>query len=140
MSVMTGSHIGELSPHRDTFGKDNMLSRGQEMEVAVDPARCVDMPLKPGQMSLHHVKIAHGSGPNETDDRRIGLVIRYVPAHVKQTTGMRDTAALVRGENRYGNFDLQPRAVGDFTEEALAAHKEFIERRRSITMRNTKAA
>ena len=140
MSVMTGSHIGELSPHKDTFGKDNMLSRGQEMEVAVDPTRCVDMPLKPGQMSLHHVKIAHGSGPNETDDRRIGLVIRYVPAHVKQTTGMRDTAALVRGENRYGNFDLQPRAVGDFTDEALAAHKEFIERRKSITMRNTKAA
>jgi non-heme Fe2+,alpha-ketoglutarate-dependent halogenase len=140
MSVMTGSHIGELSPHRDTFGKDNMLSRGQEMEVAVDPARCVDMPLKPGQMSLHHVKIAHGSGPNETDDRRIGLVIRYVPAHVKQTTGMRDTAALVRGENRYGNFDLQPRAIGDFTDEALAVHKEFIERRKAITMRNTKAA
>ncbi len=140
MSVMTGSHIGELSPHKDTFGQDNMLSRGQEMQVAVDPARCVDMPLKPGQMSLHHVKIAHGSGPNETDERRIGLVIRYVPAHVKQTTGMRDTAALVRGENRYGNFDLQPRAVGDFTDEALAVHKEFIERRKAITMRNTKAA
>ncbi|MBM3532538.1 MAG: phytanoyl-CoA dioxygenase family protein [Alphaproteobacteria bacterium] len=140
MEVMTGSHIGELSPHRDTWGKDNMLSRGQEMEVAVDPARCVAMPLKPGQMSLHHVKIAHGSGPNTTDDRRIGLVIRYVPAHVRQTTGKRDTAALVRGENRYGNFDLQPRAVGNFTDEALAVHKQFIERRRAITMRNTKAA
>ncbi len=139
MQVMTGSHIGELSPHKDTFGQDNMLSRGQEMQVSVDPARCVDMPLEPGQMSLHHVKIAHGSGPNETDDRRIGLVIRYVPAHVRQTTGMRDTAALVRGENRYGNFDLQPRALDDFTDEALAVHKEFIERRRAITMRNTKA-
>ena len=140
MQVMTGSHIGELSPHKDTFGQDNMLSRGQEMQVAVDPARCVDMPLATGQMSLHHVKIAHGSGPNETDERRIGLVIRYVPAHVRQTTGMRDTAALVRGENRYGNFDLQPRALGDFTDEALAIHKQFIERRRAITMRKTEAA
>jgi non-haem Fe2+, alpha-ketoglutarate-dependent halogenase len=140
MQVMTGSHIGELAQHRDTWGKDNMLSRGQEMEVAVDPTRCVDMPLAPGQMSLHHVKIAHASGPNETDDRRIGLVIRYVPAHVRQTTGMRDTAALVRGENRYGHFDLQPRAPGDFTDEALALHAEFIARRKAITMRKTEAA
>ena len=139
MQVMTGSHIGELSPHKDTFGKDNMLSRGQEMQVAVDPKRCVDMPLESGQMSLHHVKIAHGSGPNETDERRIGLVIRYVPAHVRQTTGKRDTAALVRGENRYGNFDLQPRALGDFTDEALAVHRQFIERRRDIIMQKSEA-
>lgn len=140
MEVMTGSHIGELAPHQDTFGQDNMLSRGQEMQVAVDPARCVAMPLRPGQMSLHHVKIAHGSGPNETDQRRIGLVIRYVPAHVRQTTGRRDTAALVRGENRYGNFDLQPRAPGDFTDEGFALHRQFIERRRDIIMRKTEAA
>ncbi len=64
MRVMTGSHIGELSPHKDTFAADNMLSRGQEMLVEVDESRCVDVTLKPGQMSLHHVKIAHGSGPN----------------------------------------------------------------------------
>lgn len=140
MQLMTGSHIGELAPHKDTYGKDNMLSRGQEMQVEVDPARCVDVALAPGQMSLHHVKIAHGSGPNESDDRRIGLVIRYVPAHVRQTTGKRDTAALVRGESRYGHFDLQPRPTGDFTEEGLALHKLYIERRRDITMRKTEAA
>ena len=35
-----------------------------------------------------------------------------------------DTAALVRGENRYGNVDQQPRAVGDFTDEALAVLKQ----------------
>lgn len=140
MQMMTGSHIGDLVPHKDTFGQDNMLSRGQEMQVEVDPARCVYTPLKPGQMSLHHVKIAHGSGPNTSDDRRIGLVIRYVPAHVRQTTGKRDTAALVRGENRYGNFDLQPRAPGDFTDEGLALHKKFVELRREIIMRKTEAA
>ena len=104
MQVMTGSHIGELAPHKDTFGKDNMLSRGQEMQVEVDPARCVDVALAPGQMSLHHVKIAHGSGPNESDERRIGLVVRYVPAHVRQVAGSGDTATLVRGKDRYGHF------------------------------------
>jgi non-haem Fe2+, alpha-ketoglutarate-dependent halogenase len=140
MQVMTGSHIGELSPHKDTFGKDNMLSRGQEMQVEVDPARCVDIALKPGQMSLHHVKIAHGSGPNESDDRRIGLVVRYVPAHVRQIAGKGDTAMLVRGKDRYGHFDLLPRPKGDFTEEGFAVHKRAIDKRLQIIMRKSEAA
>ena len=58
----------------------------------------------------------------------------------RQATGRRDTAALVRGENRYGHFDLQPRTKGDFTEEGFALHKRFIERRRDIIMRKTEAA
>jgi non-haem Fe2+, alpha-ketoglutarate-dependent halogenase len=140
MQVMTGSHIGELSPHKDTFGKDNMLSRGQEMQVEVDPARCVDIVLAPGQMSLHHVKIAHGSGPNQSNDRRIGLVVRYIPAHVRQTAGKNDTAMLVRGQDRFGHFDLLPRPQADFSEEGFAVHKRAMDKRREIIMRKTEAA
>lgn len=140
MQVMTGSHIGELAPHRDTFGKDNMLSRGQEMQVEVDPARCVDLALAPGQMSLHHVKIAHGSGPNRSDDRRIGLVIRYIGAHVRQIAGDGDSAMLVRGKARHDGFELQPRPTGDFTEEGLATQKRYIAKRLEIIMRKTEAA
>jgi non-heme Fe2+,alpha-ketoglutarate-dependent halogenase len=140
MRVATGSHIGELSPHKDTFGADNMLSRGQEMQVEVDEAKCVDVALRPGQMSLHHVKIAHGSGPNRGTDRRIGLVIRYVPAHVRQTAGKGDSAMLVRGQDRYGHFEPQPRPQGDFTEAGFAAHKRAIEQRLAIIMRGSKAA
>jgi len=139
MQVMTGSHVGDLAPHKDTFGKDNMLSRGQEMAVEVDPERCVHMELAPGQMSLHHVKIAHASARNTTDDRRIGLVIRYVPAHVRQVAGKSDTAMLVRGENRYGHFEPQPRPTGDFTEEGLAAQKRLLDRRLEILMRKIAA-
>ncbi|MBI1774593.1 MAG: phytanoyl-CoA dioxygenase family protein [Proteobacteria bacterium] len=140
MQVMTGSHIGALSPHRDTFAADNMLSRGQEMLVEVDASKCVDVALEPGQMSLHHVKIAHGSGPNRAKDRRIGLVIRYVPAHVRQTQGEGDTAMLVRGKDRYGHFEPQPRPEGDFTEAGFAAHKRIIDKRLGIIMRKTEAA
>ena len=48
-------------------------------------------------MSLHHVKLIHGSEPNPSDKRRIGLAIRYIPTHVRQTAGMTDSATLVRG-------------------------------------------
>ena len=56
----------------------------------------VDCILNPGEMSLHHVKLVHGSEPNRSNDRRIGLAIRYIPTDVKQLK-VRDLATLVRG-------------------------------------------
>jgi non-haem Fe2+, alpha-ketoglutarate-dependent halogenase len=75
MEFLPGSHrMGQL-PHADTFHEHNLLSRGQEIAVEVDAEKAVKVPLRAGEMSLHHVKLAHYSGPNTTDDRRIGLAI-----------------------------------------------------------------
>ena len=41
-----------------------MLSRGQEIEVEVNEDEAVDIVLQPGEMSLHHVKLIHGSNAN----------------------------------------------------------------------------
>ena len=70
MRVLPGSHKGDIAPHKDTFAANNMLSRGQEMQVDVDETQVVDIVLQPGQMSLHDVMIAHGSDPNNADDWR----------------------------------------------------------------------
>jgi ectoine hydroxylase-related dioxygenase (phytanoyl-CoA dioxygenase family) len=113
--------------HVDTFHKDNLLSRGQEIAVAVDARTAVDCILDPGEMSLHHVKLVHGSAPNRSNDRRIGLAIRYIPTYVKQLK-VRDSATLVRGRDRYRNFDLEPRPTHDLDEAALAAHADAIGR------------
>src|SRR3712207_9225795 len=59
-------------------------SRGQEIAVEVDADKAVEVPLRAGEMSLHHVKLAHYSGPNTTGERRVGLAIRYIPPHVHQ--------------------------------------------------------
>ena len=91
--------------------------------------------LPPGSMSFHHVKIAHGSDPNTSDDRRIGLAIRYIPAHVRQTTGQGDSATLVRGQDRFRHFEAEPRAEGDFTEAGLANQDRLRKRRMAILMR-----
>ena len=66
--------------------------------------KAVYVELKPGQASLHHVLLFHGSEPNRSDDRRIGLAIRYIPTHLKQAVGTRDWATLVRGKDTYGHF------------------------------------
>jgi len=106
MRVLPGSHRGPALKQRDTFAPDNALSRGQEIEVAVDEAQAVDLALEPGQMSMHHLWIVHGSDPNRSAVPRVGLAIRYVAAQVRQRDGSRPLAMLVRGENRHGHFTL----------------------------------
>ena len=99
MKFLPGSQTQDHLPHVDTFHKDNLLSRGQEIAVKVDGDKTVDCILDPGEMSLHHIKLVHGSEPNRSNDRRIGLAIRYIPTDVRQLK-VRDSATLVRGVDR----------------------------------------
>jgi len=109
MRVVPSSHTMAQIPHRDTFRPENLLSRGQEIMVDVDPAQAETLELKAGEMSLHHVRLIHGSEPNPSDSRRIGFAIRYLPTYVRQIAGTHDWATLVRGVDRYGNFELEQR-------------------------------
>ena len=137
MRVIPGTQHEQV-PHKDTFNPENMLTRGQEVEVDVDPSKAVDIVLKPGEMSLHHVRIVHGSEPNRSDDRRIGFAIRYIPTSVRQVIGPRDSAVLVRGVDRYKNFDMEPRPEGEFDEAGLAAHRAVTERQAQILYAGTR--
>lgn len=128
MRVIPGSHLHEQAPHRDTFADDNLLSRGQEVAVEVDEKQAVDLILAPGEFSLHNVRIIHGSEPNRSDHARIGYTIRYVATHVSQISGVRDTATLVRGRDEHGHFDPEPRPASDFHPDAVAFHKDVLER------------
>ena len=127
MQFIPGSHKVEQLPHVDTFHKDNLLSLGQEIAVEVDKSKAVGIPLRAGEMSLHHIKLVHGSEPNRTHDRRIGLAIRYIPTYVRQTK-VRDSAMLVRGADKYHHFDYEPRPGADLDEAALAAHADAVAR------------
>jgi hypothetical protein len=136
MQVVPGTHLREVVAHADTFDERNMLSRGQEIAVEVDEAHAVDLVLQPGEMSLHHVKIFHGSRHNASADRRLGFAIRYLPPHMRQQAGAADSATLVRGEDRYGHFEPEPAPAYDLAPEALAYHRAVRERRVAILMRD----
>jgi len=127
MKFLPGSQTQDHIQHVDTFHKDNLLSRGQEIAVKVEGEKTIDCILSPGEMSLHHVKLVHGSEPNRSNDRRIGLAIRYIPTDLKQLK-VRDSATLVRGVDTYGHFDMEPRPKRDLDEAALAAHTDAVER------------
>lgn len=121
MSVLPQSHLGATLAHEDTFQADNMLTRGQAIR-GIDEARAVRMPLAAGEMSLHNYCLAHGSGPNLSADRRIGVSMHFMPPDTKQVIGSWDCAALVRGEDRFGHFAPTPVPARDFDPAAVAFH------------------
>jgi len=98
MRFIPGSHKQGIVDHDDTFGTDNLLSRGQAIG-GIDESAAVFGALKPGMMSFHHGRTFHASGPNMSSDRRIGMAIRYVTPHVKQPGMQRDYAMPVQGCN-----------------------------------------
>lgn len=135
MRVVPGTQKRDVVPHRSTYAKGNMLSRGQEIAVDVGEGQAVDIQLQPGQMSLHHVKIFHGSLANQSNDRRIGFAIRYIPPHVRQEVGAADSAMLVRGQDSKGYFELEKRPTGDLDPDQIAYHARLRDQRMAIMMR-----
>jgi non-heme Fe2+,alpha-ketoglutarate-dependent halogenase len=87
MYMWPGSHIDGERDHEDTYGKDNLLTRGQTVANVPDN-ETVAIELKPGQLSLHHPWIVHGSGQNTSQKRRVGLAIQsYISTDVEQVHG-----------------------------------------------------
>ena len=136
MKFIPGTHAVQVA-HADTFHKDNLLTRGQEISVEVDESKAVYVELAPGQASLHHVLLFHGSAPNRSGDRRIGFAIRYIPTHVRQTAGERDSATLVRGVDEFHHFEQEPAPDADCSEAARAAHAAITRQQIKVLYRGT---
>lgn len=120
MKFVAGSHKLDMVEHIDTFADDNLLSRGQELAVDVNEDEAIHVELKPGEMSLHHGKLFHGSSPNQTDDRRIGLALRYISTNMSQSAGLKPFAKLISGEDRFGHFQLADAPTGVLSEKDIA--------------------
>ena len=132
MDFVAGSHKNPILPHTDTYSDNNLLSRGQEIAVDVAEEDKTHIELQPGQMSLHHGLTFHGSGPNTSDDRRIGFAIRYLNPDARQQVADRDYAMMARGVDTSGNFSHYMPPTENFSPESLKLYERFgrIRRRR----------
>jgi len=120
MRVMPGSHrLGQVK-HNETFGENNLLSRGQTIPD-LDESAAVDVILEAGEISFHSELTIHGSNPNRSDDRRLGYSIHFIAPHVHQTLFPNATAALLRGRDMHAHWNAEPRAKVDFDPVCLAA-------------------
>lgn len=131
VEVVPGSHTRGQLHHAQCADDSNLLSRGQTLTAEFDRGDTVFMTLRPGQMSLHHTHLIHRSGPNLSSDRRIGFGISYIPTSATCRASVRPSAALVRGVDRYGHFDDEPRPLSDYGEAERVAHAEAVSRFRA---------
>jgi len=105
MTMISGSHRQEIREHEDTFAEHNILTRGQVI-AEVDESKGVDLILEPGEMSIHHGAIIHGSKPNKSQQRRIGFSLQsYMPPDIAQVVG-RNIWTHVRGKKRQDSDGL----------------------------------
>ncbi len=87
MSMIPGSHKQSIQIHEDTFEDNNILTRGQEIQD-IKESQSVNLILNPGEMSIHHGAIIHGSRPNKSNQRRIGFALQsYMPPSISQIAG-----------------------------------------------------
>lgn len=108
--------------HTELRNTGSLSSRGQSIAEPIDESRAVAMELKAGQFSLHNTLAPHRSGPNQANHRRIGIGVSYIPTRVRFEGSNRMAAALVRGTDRYGHFDLLPRPVVELGEAEFRVH------------------
>ena len=124
LRMFRGSHRRGVIAHVDTFGEDNMLSRGQKVVEELEESDATDIVLRPGEASVHHTVTVHGSEPNRSERPRIGFAITYVVPEAT-LSGPRTGATLVRGVNTHDHFDIETtRPSADLEPAAIAAHDE----------------
>ena len=125
MKMLPGSHCEGKYEHQDTFGENNILHRGQELIMKIDEEKTVSVELQPGQLSFHHGWVAHASLTNTTYNRRIGLSLQYITPRTQQRHTDLESATLVRGEDKYGNFRQEPLCTEDFAPEMITFQAEI---------------
>ena len=136
MRILPGSHLGPDLRHEDTYHDDNMLTRGQSI-AGIDETKAVNLEVQTGECVAFAFRIAHASHPNRSDERRIGLAIRYLPPDARQLLADKDSAALVRGSDSFGYFEHEPCPGRDFDPVAVEFHRYSEEERRRILYHGT---
>ena len=138
MEFVQGSHKSEILAHEDSFDDHNLLSRGQEVAVDIAPEDRVAVELPAGSISLHHGLTIHGSGPNSSDDRRIGVAIRYISSKMTKAGGAPDYAMPARGTYDKNSFIPYDPPKSDFDDDAMKIYDTVRREQAKVMMAGAK--
>jgi hypothetical protein len=116
---------------RAVLGPSGQESKYPE-ETHVGPARpsievkerdARDVLLRPGEMSLHNSDVLHGSGPNCSQEKRVGFVVRFITPETRPLAG-RPPVILARGTDRLNHFTVFDSPTEGSSKRALAQMKK----------------
>jgi ectoine hydroxylase-related dioxygenase (phytanoyl-CoA dioxygenase family) len=97
MRVIPGTHHMELQSLKERHDVPNVLESSMD-DSFVDENKAIDIILNPGDVSIHHPNIIHGSKANNSDLWRRGLTIRYIPTSTRVTEVNWPCVMLLRGK------------------------------------------
>jgi ectoine hydroxylase-related dioxygenase (phytanoyl-CoA dioxygenase family) len=110
MKVVPHTHTTTLLSTDDMVEQngDSLFNMGMDAG-GIDESQAVSMILNPGDISIHHPNIVHGSHANTSPRLRRGLTIRYMPT---TTRILREpphhSAFILRGQGIANGNDWQP--------------------------------
>lgn len=108
MRVIPGTQGMDLKGVQRRTDVDNVLSSGID-ESLVDESKAMDIVLAPGDVSIHHPNVIHGSNANTSPKWRRGLTIRYIPTSTQIISdGQWPSAFHLRGKAVEGVNDYVP--------------------------------
>ncbi len=122
MRVIPGSHKDGLLAHVNIEDPNLLNRRGEQIDVEVDETKAVNVELRPGQMSLHHSTLVHGSNPNTSDDPRAGFIVRFVTNRLAKSER---PVMRVRGAADCSHLNLARPPLGMDRGASLASWQSF---------------
>ncbi len=132
MTFLPGTHkLGQLPLAANDTNQANMLSSGQTVAFDVASVEPVAAELQPGEASIHHAFLIHGSAPNRTAHQRMGMTFIYHPPSLRQLGACRTSALLVRGQDRFNNFDHEQPPADQPDQQSLARYHEAVAKYRA---------
>ena len=126
LRVIPGSHKWPLMRHAEKVDPNSMLTRGHYIAEPFDESGAVDVVLEPGEGVLLNYNIVHSSKPNRSKDRRMGMLIDCISTHAVKEDN-RESAMLIRGVDRVGNFELEVPPATEVGPAEIARHKRAVE-------------
>lgn len=92
----------------------------------------VHLLLEPCEISLHHIHTIHSSNANRSESRRLGVAIRYVSPQARRIGQLRDSAWLLRRQDKSGYSRHEKPPASDLDAEALIEHSESMKIRQGF--------
>ena len=139
MQVIPGTHRQGRIEHTEAARKDSLFGAGAEIEVQVDESKAVSVVLAAGETSFHDSSIIHGSPPNQSDGKRISLIVRFVTP-LFQGVNSSTPAVRARGAARLSHVTLQEKPPTGNEDECFARWQAFAPNsERKVQMRGAPA-
>jgi len=129
LRVVAGSHLNGVHPMIEKKDQDNLETNGQNIKISANDQRIRAVILKPGEMSLHHINVVHGSEANDSNLERVGFAITYMPPdNCEKLENHTFVAALGRGH--YPGLRLLSQPPNFDVANGLEAHAQFVRERK----------